>query len=229
MSLTPFNFVPQPTPGDGLPFSPPAWVSMYFRDVPAEFRFGALSDIVGRGEWPLSSLMWDRLATDLDAWFGDFEVVGSTLADFFDSLKKSWTMHGDTFERLLEVYDSDIAKPILGRTETVTYGSSDDPLTTVNVRTDSEIRENEGSHIDVPVDGTVGNPTFKDIAKSKVVSGSVEDRSTQSGTLTRVLSDLGVRPNYESLNGFLDNNRTALKVLTDIFKNSFTLTQTMRW
>jgi hypothetical protein len=38
---------------------------------------------------------------------------------------------------------------------------------------------------------------------------------------TTRLSDLGVRPNYESLNGFLDQNRTAYTVFNNLFKNCF--------
>ena len=149
--------------------------------------------------------------------------------DFLDRMNDAWAVNEDTFFRLVEVSNDDIAKPILGRTETVTYGADGNPLTTTDTHTDTEEREATTDHIDVPVDGSVGNPTYKDVATSKVKSGTIVDSHTQTGVVKTEMSDLGVRPNYESLNGFLDNNRTLLKVFFGIFEGCFTLAQSMRW
>lgn len=78
-------------------------------------------------------------------------------------------------------------------------------------------------------DSIPGNPTYKDIGTTKVKSGTIVDSHTQTGVVRTELSDLGVRPNYESLNGFLDNNRTLLQVFFGIFSGCFTLAQSMRW
>lgn len=96
---------------------------------------------------------------------------------------------------MLEVYDSDIAKPILGRTEKITYDLS-------NIATGDN--NSESNHIDIPRDNPLDeSPTYKDGSVSEI-----NNTTKQTGTQTTELSDLGVRPNYETLNGFLDNNRT---------------------
>ena len=57
-------------------------------------------------------------------------------------------------------------------------------------------------------------PTSK--GKSGQTSNVVRDEIE-----TTTLSDLGVRPNYETLNGFLDNNRTLYTVFNNFFKDCF--------
>lgn len=219
--LLPMHDAPRSVIGDDA-----AYNSIRYRDVPAGFR---ISNITPNSDCPLTLAMWNDICTKADMIFADWEIVGDTIVDFHDGLKRQYLLNADTLERLMEVYQDDIAKPILGRTETVTYGSATNPVTVKNTRTDTEVRQTDSQHIDVPLEGSATNPTFKDGATSKVVEGNVIDKSEQTGTVTTELSDLGVRPNYESLNGFLDNNRTALKVFTDIFKPCFTLHRTLNW
>lgn len=221
MPLYPLDREPRPVTGDDL-----AYNSLAYRDVPQGFR---IADLAVPAECPLTSEIFDLLAERADEVFADHEIVGDTVADFFHSLQNAFWLEADTFERLLEVYHDDIAKPILGRTETVTYGSPGAPVTVKQTHTDTERRRVDSQHIDVPIEGNDGNPTYKDGTTSHVESGNVEDRSEQTGTVTTTLSDLGVRPNYESLNGFLDNNRTALSVFCGIFKACFTLHRTLTW
>jgi hypothetical protein len=140
--------------------------------------------------------------------------VAKTFVNFINRLQISYDENADTFERLLEVYESDIAKPILGRTEKITYDLS-------NVATGDN--NSESNHIDIPRDNpTDENPTYKDGSISEI-----NNTTKQTGTQTTELSDLGVRPNYESLNGFLDNNRTYYKVFVEYFKNNFTLSESL--
>ena len=222
MPLNPMTNAPKPVPGDDL-----AYVSVRYEDVPTGFRIKDL--VVDQDDCPLTYALWADICAKADLVYARHEIVGDTIADFFDGLRRAYQMNADTFERLLEVYNDDIAKPILGRTETVTYGKAGQPVTVKQTHVDTEVRQADTQHIDVPIEGEDDNPTYKDGTTSKVLSGKVEDTSEQTGTVTTELSDLGVRPNYESLNGFLDNNRTALNVFCDMFKNCFTLHRTMTW
>ena len=228
MPLHELNGEPRATLGDGK-----NWVSVQYRDVPQGFRIRdvthRLTDSFVTVPPAFNDEMWAALCDAADKHFAMYEIVGDTFQDFLDRMNDAWAQSEDTFFRLVEVYNDDIAKPILGRTETVTYGADGNPVTMTDTHTDTEEREATTDHIDVPVDGSVGNPTYKDVAKSKVKSGTIVDSHTQTGVVRTELSDLGVRPNYESLNGFLDNNRTLLQVFFGIFEGCFTLNQFMRW
>lgn len=222
MPLNPLTVEPKPITGDNL-----AYNSLKYADVPQGFRIRDIT--VSEDDCPLTYAIWAAICSKADLVYHDHEIVGDTIADFFAGLVRAYALNADTFERLLEVYNDDIAKPILGRTETVTYGKPGAPVTVKQTHTDTEVRQADTHHIDVPIDGDTSNPTYKDGSVSKVLSGSIEDKSEQTGVVTTELSDLGVRPNHESLNGFLDNNRTAVQVFTDMFKDCFTLYRTMTW
>ena len=228
MPLHELNGEPRATLGDGK-----NWVSVQYRDVPQGFRIRdvthRLTDSFVTVPTAFTAEMWATLCDAADKHFAMYEIVGDTFQDFLDRMNDAWAVNEDTFFRLMAVYNDDIANPVLGRTEIVTYGADGNPVTTTDTHTDTEERETTADHIDVPVDGSVGNPTYKDVAKSKVKSGTIVDSHTQTGVVKTEMSDLGVRPNYESLNGFLDNNRTLLKVFFGIFEGCFTLHQSMRW
>lgn len=203
-----------------------AYNSIVYSDVPDGFR---IKDITVPDDCPLTAALWEAICAKADLVYMDHEIVGRTIVDFHNNLERAFALNADTFERLLEVYHDDIAKPILGRTETVVYGANADPIVITDVRTDTMKHKGVNKHFDIPLDGSEANPSSQDTAESEVTSGTVEDRHTHSGTVRTTLSDLGVRPNYETLNGFLDNNRTALKVFCDIFRDCFTLHFTLRW
>ena len=188
----------KPMMGDDDPY----W-TLHYRDVPTPFRladaWGVLTD-----DLPLMQSRKDGLITAFDMHYGRYEINAETYQDFLELLKETLLINADTVERLLEVYDSDVAKPILGREETRT-------LTT----TEEGIADASTESIDVPAD----NP-LDDKPTSKGRSGQTSNVVRDEVETTR-LSDLGVRPNYETLNGFLDNNRTLYKVFNDLFKNCF--------
>jgi hypothetical protein len=177
--------------------------TIHYRDVPTPFRLADAWKIL-TDDLPLMQSRKDGLITAFDLHYGRFEINADTYQDFLDLLKEALLINADTMERLLEVYDSDVAKPILGREETRT-------LTT----TEEGIADSSVENIDVPADNPLDDkPTSKGRTgqTSNVVRDEVE---------TITLSDLGVRPNYETLNGFLDNNRTLYKVFNDFFKDCF--------
>ena len=187
-----------PVTGDDEPY----W-TIHYRDVPEPFR---LSDawVILSDELPLMQGKKDDFIKAFDLHYSRYEINAETYQDFLDMLQEVLVINADTIERLLEVYDSDIAKPILGREETRT-------LTT----TEEGIADASTENIDVPADNPLDDkPTSK--GRSGQTSNVVRDEIE-----TTRLSDLGVRPNYETLNGFLDNNRTLYTVFNNLFKNCF--------
>ena len=200
--LKPYN----PIIGDDLPYN-----SMELRNIPNGFHF---INLTPKSDCPLTIAKWDEMTQYAERYYSEYEIVAKTFVNFINRLQISYDENADTFERLLEVYESDIAKPILGRTEKITYDLS-------NVATGDN--NSESNHIDIPRDNpTDENPTYKDGSISEI-----NNTTKQTGTQTTELSDLGVRPNYESLNGFLDNNRTYYKVFVEYFKNNFTLSESL--
>lgn len=188
----------KPIMGDDDPY----W-TIHYRDVPTPFRLNDAWDVL-TDDLPLMQSKRDDFTKAFDMHYGRYEINADTYQDFLDLLKETLLINADTVERLLEVYDTDIAKPILGREETRT-------LTT----TEEGIADASTESIDVPADNPLDDkPTSK--GRSGQTSNIVRDEIE-----TTTLSDLGVRPNYESLNGFLDNNRTLYTVFNNLFKNCF--------
>ena len=188
----------EPIVGDDEPY----WTIRY-RDVPEPFR---LNDawIVLSDDLPLMQGKKDDFTKAFDLHYSRYEINAETYQDFLDMLQEVLVINADTIERLLEVYDSDIAKPILGREEVRTLKV----IETGTGLTDAD-------NIDIPAD----NP--EDDKPSSRSKGKAESNVDRDETETTTLSDVGVRPNYESLNGFLDQNRTAYAVFNNLFKNCF--------
>lgn len=188
----------EPIAGDDKPI----W-TIHYRDVPTPFRL-ADAWIVLTDTLPLLQSRKDGIITAFDLHYGRYEINADTYQDFLDLLKETLLINADTMERLLEVYDSDVAKPILGREEIRTLTIEEEGIADANTE-----------NIDVPADNPLDDkPTSK--GRSGQTSNVVRDEIE-----TTTLSDLGVRPNYETLNGFLDNNRTLYTVFNNFFKDCF--------
>lgn len=188
----------KPIMGDDEPY----W-TLHYKDVPEPFRLADAWQVL-TDELPLMQSKKGDFTKAFDLHYGRYEINADTYQDFLDLLKEVLLINADTVERLLEVYDSDVAKPILGREETRTLTTTEEGI--AGASTES---------IDVPAD----NP-LDDKPTSKGRSGQTSNVVRDEVETTR-LSDLGVRPNYETLNGFLDNNRTLYSVFNDLFKNCF--------
>lgn len=188
----------EPIPGDDLA----VWTAVY-RDVPEPFRlvnaWNVLTDTL-----PIMQSRKDAIIANFDRYYARQEINGETYQDFLDGLVETLVLNADTIERLLEVYNDDIAKPILGREE----------VRTLSV-TELGTSDGDTSNVDIPADNVIDDkPTSR--SKSGVKSNVARDE-----TETTHLSDLGVRPNYETLNGFIDNNRTIYNVFNKLFHNNF--------
>lgn len=206
-----------------------------YNKVPAEYGFKALQS---RDSCPLTKAKWDDLVDFAERYYAKFEIVGETYQDFKDNLQLFYDKGADTFERQLEVYNDDIAKPILGRTEKTTYNLTDNDAETVAMEGESSDTGNgQNSIIDVPIDASNPNSqTPSQIDTNEQTNNGTNSSETnrnlehkQTGTVETVLSDLGVRPNYESLNGFLDNNRTYYDVFVWLFRDCFQLNDYLVW
>lgn len=214
-------------------------VSQLYADVSDEYRITSTNlDTSYLGERTLA--VFTKLTDNFELYYADREIAGETEYDFFCRLQSTLNRNADTLERLLEVYDDDIANPVLGRTETITYNVTDTMtddgtiIDTYNVTNDHDATNGSTVHnVDVPND----DPTY-DRDTSRVINDVSEDvtdtqtgtvsnlrdldqTNTRTGTVVTELSDLGVRPNYEMLNGFIDNNRTYIQVFLDLFKDCF--------
>lgn len=183
-------------------------VTMFYKDIDEQFKFDNLDFTYVQNNCPLLNSRLDILKQMFPIHFNDYEIGSESEYGFFLQLQDALVTNADTMERQLEVYDDDIAKPILGRTEKVTYDVT-------NKR--DETGNNNESFVELPVD----NPDYdKDSTRTKA-NVTTERNDAQTGTVTTELSDLGVRPNYDSLNGFLDNNRTFVKFFYMCFEGCF--------
>lgn len=254
-------------------------VSVFYQDIDSNYKIDNLDTTYfdyereeGEPACPRLKAVFPLLCSNFDLYYATREIGGSSEYDFFCMLQSCLNRHADTLERQLMVYDDDIANPILGRTEKVTYNTHDDRSTsngntrTYNTHDDRTLNlqnevtyasgkssTNSGNdvvhHIDVPAnesqydvdrtrdktdyghvitDSNTGKDTSKNtgtdgLAKTgtETDAGTGSDNRAMTGTVTTELSDLGVRPNYESLNGFLDNNRTFIQEFINIFEECF--------
>ena len=201
--------------GDDNPF-----FSLTLRDLPKGMGFDGLIFSV---DAPLTFALKDKLVDFATRYYRNHEIVGTTISDFTDNLQVDLDMNLDTFEKMLQVYDEDIAKPTQSREIVRTYDVTD-----TNESSSTSEGNNESTNYDIPVDNGTAQGTDKNVGNT---TGTSTGRSTdtqsntakKTGTETEYWSDVGVAPNYELLNGFLDNNRTLYNVFVSFFKDDFTV------
>ena len=207
--------------GDDNPF-----FSLALRDLPKGRGFDGLTFSV---DAPLTFALKDKLVDFATRYYRNHEIVGATISDFADNLQVDLDMNLDTFEKMLQVYDDDIAKPTQSREIVRTYDVTDtNEGTATNESSSTSEGNNESTNYDIPVDNGTAQGTDKNVGNT---TGSSTGRSTdtqsntakKTGTETEYWSDVGVAPNYELLNGFLDNNRTLYNVFVSFFKDDFTV------
>lgn len=230
-----------PVIGDDLPYH-----SIVYKDVPEGFRISDLEPLTG---CPLSAQYWQRLTGYANLHFRNHEIIGKTFVDFFENLRDSYLMNADTLEKALEVYYDDIAKPTQSRTikrtheETETLPNGSVERKTVYGHKVGREGDSSGTttNIEFAIEGTDETPSDKGVTSSKA-----KDSETHSGTDTETeattggtrklttndsedWSDVGVAPNYELMNGFLDNNRTMEMIFISFFNDCFTIQEALRW
>ena len=207
--------------GDDNPF-----FSLALKGLPKGMGFDGLTFSV---DAPLTFALKDKLVDFATRYYRNHEIVGTTISDFTDNLQVDLDMNLDTFEKMLQVYDDDIAKPTQSREIRRVYDVTDtNEGTATNESSSTSEGNNESTNYDIPVDNGTAQGTDKNVGNT---TGTSTGRSTdtqsntakKTGTETEYWSDVGVAPNYELLNGFLDNNRTLYNVFVGFFKDDFTI------
>lgn len=180
-----------------------AYWTIHYRDVPEPFRLNDAWDVL-TDDLPLMQGKKEGFIKAFDLYYGRYEINAGTYQDFLDMLQEVLLLNADTVERLLEVYDSDLAKPMQTREERRTL-----EVTELGTGT------TDGDNIDIPAD----NPD-DDKATSRV-KGSAESSIARDEVETKITTDSGERLNHEILNGYIDGNRTVYRVFNDLFKDCF--------
>lgn len=209
--------------GDDYPFT-----TIQLKYVPEEYTFKGLTFPTDK---PLTLAVKDKLVDFATMYYRNHEIVGSSVADFFDNLQVDLDMNIDTFEKMMEVYNEDIAKPTQSREIKRTYDLEDSDIGSETNTSESTSSSNgESTNYDIPLDNGTAQGTDKNVSSnsgSSTGSGTTQRNNTlkKTGTETEYWSDVGVAPNYELLNGFLDNNRTLYAVFVSFFKTDFQITE----
>lgn len=214
-------------------------ITKFYQDIDDDFKISSPDlDLSYLGERTIA--VWDKLVENFELFYATREIGAESEYDFFRRVQSCLNRNADTFERHLEVYDDDIANPVLGRTEKITYDTTDKRDATVNnditygrTTTDTESGNNVEHHVEVPA----SNPSDDtDRSRDKTDFGHVntennsgtdsnevtnDETRKMTGTVTTELSDLGVRPNYETMNGFLENNKTYIQFFIERFEECF--------
>lgn len=212
--------------GDDYPFT-----TIQLKYVPEEYTFKGLTFPTDK---PLTLVVKDKLVDFATRYYRNHEIVGSSVADFFDNLQVDLDMNIDTFEKMMEVYNEDIAKPTQSREIKRTYDLEDSDIGSETNTSESTSSSNgESTNYDIPLDNGTAQGTDKNVSSnsgSSTGSGTTQRNNTlkKTGTETEYWSDVGVAPNYELLNGFLDNNRTLYEVFVSFFKTDFQITEVYR-
>ena len=213
----------KPHRGDDLPYR-----TIRYHDVPSGYRFDDLewSCLVTIPEWiPV-------LKDFLNRYYDDWEINADTVQGFFRDLQLSLDMKGDNLRKALTVYEDDISLPILGRTITRTHEQK--PGEHLETVIKGEQIDTQGTttskHYDLPVDnsGSIAYETARDEdTPGAVTQGARTDTRTVSEryTDTEDWSDVGIRPNYETLVGFWEQNPTAQDYVISVFKDNFIISE----
>lgn len=213
----------KPIIGDDDPY-----ITIALRDLPTGYGFDGL---VFDPNKPLTYALKDHLIDVATRYYRNYEIVGETFTDFRENLQLDLDLNVDTFEKMLAVYNDDIAKPTQSREIRRTYDLKDTSNESENISAEgSTNNNNETTNYDIPLDNGTAQGTDKSVSTGTGSNTNNSDRTlngtnAKTGTEVEYWSDVGVAPNYELLNGFLDNNRTLEQVFISFFKTDFTISE----
>ena len=189
---------------------------------------------------PLLASVWSTLVANFELYYATREIGGETEFDFFRMLQSCLNRNADTYETQLEFYFDDTNKPIIGRTEKITYDVHDTGTQSSESKNNygrSVTEDNSGNdvfhHVEVPANDPTNDT---DRTRDKTVYGrqtvnteggsdSNESESTgnnaRTGTQTTEISSLGIKPNVEYMNEFLETNKTFIQFFIESFDECF--------
>lgn len=190
------------------------FTSERYRDIPDEFRFDKL---VFPERCVLLTEYKDFLCEISDRYYRNYEIVGDTYVDFFETLQLKLDMRADSLERILDAYEKDYDTFEIGNKSSTEY----------DVHHSNELinSESESEFIDVPVDDAKHEkPTTKDRSRA-----SSESASAQTGTVTVTADNTTGQARYDLLNKFIERHKGIQEIFIDTFIDCFTLREVLTW
>lgn len=192
-----------PIDGDDYPLN-----TRVYRNVNNGFKLRAIR--FSETSYPLTKAKWTELNERFDKHYGNFEIVGRTEYDFYLNLENTFFENIDIFERYLQYYNSDMAKPIAGSMIKTTYD-----LTNASESSGTS----NGSNIDIPMD----NPSNENPSSKTKASTNGLSTATQTGTQTVENSLAGERFGVEILIEYTKKFQSYTKLFISFFKDDFRL------
>ena len=184
--------------------------------------------------------MWAVLIDNFELYYATREIGGETEFEFFNMMQSCLNRNADTYETQLEFYYAEVNKPVIGRTEKIEYDVTDkreQDLASVNKYGQSIEDTNSGSdlthHVEVPADAPnydtdrsrekvdYGRKTLTKNGGNDTSVSAMDDQSKRTGTQITELSSLGIKPNVEYMNEFLDTNKTFIQFFIESFNECF--------
>ena len=225
-------------------------ISEFYQDVDTDYRIDNLdisyfSHIVVKNgitttRCPLLSAVWNTLVANFNLYYATREIGGETEYDFFNMLQSCLNRNADTYETQLEFYYQEVNKPVIGRTEKITYNITDkreQDIASLSQAKDRTLNSDSGAdlnhHVEVPADAPQ-NDTDRtrdkyDYGKKTSIQGdsngssvsAMDDEQKRTGTQTVELSSLGIKPNVEYMNDYLNENKTFIQYFIESFEECF--------
>lgn len=189
--------------GDDAPFN-----TLRYSEVPEGYR---ISDIVLDGAaYPLLSASKETLDAIAERFYKNYEIVGETIAEFFEHLQISLIMKADTFEAFLGATEK-LAIP--NKSSQTIYK----PGTTL---TNEQLTDSETKNINVPFDdGDNDQPSNRSLSKA----GKTQTQHMGEDNTEYIDND------FNTLTEFLRNNPSIQQEYVQIFRENFTLRQQYKW
>ena len=190
---------------------------------------------------PLLKAVWSILTSNFEIYYATREIGGETELDFFNLLQSCLNRNADTYETQLEFYFQEVNRPVIGRTEKITYDIKDERDQTIDSTTNygREVTDEQSGndithHIEVPL-----NPPSEydvDRTRDKIDYGKqvstteggedtnntiLDDEQKRTGTQITELSSLGIKANVEYMNEYLETNKTFIQYFIESFEECF--------
>ena len=225
-------------------------ISEFYQNIDEEYNISHLDtsyfeqEIVKNGETttrcPLLAAVWDTLVANFNLYYATREIGGDSEYEFFNMLQSCLNRNADTYEVQLEFYYEETNKPVIGRTETIEYDITDkreQDSASVNKYGRKTLDKESGGdtfhHVEVPAD----SPQFDtDRSRDKTDYGrrncnkegghdtnvsAVDDENKRTGTQKTTISSLGIKPNVEYMNEYLETNKTFIQFFIESFEECF--------
>lgn len=225
-------------------------ISEYYETIDDEYKISHLDTSYFREQvekkgvvttrCPLLDAVWDTLVSNFELYYATREIGGESEYDFFNMLQSCLNRNADTYETQLEFYYEEVNKPVIGRTEKITYDITDkreQDVANVTKYGHSDTSTESGSdlahHVDVPADSPEDDTDryrdktdFGRVVSNKEGGGdtnvsAVDDEAKRTGSQTTELSSLGIKPNVEYMNEYLDTNKTFIQYFIESFEECF--------